>query len=67
MEEARNSPNKLVIQGTESGVELFLDGKKLNQVFSFRLAADEDTIGRASLTVEMAVELVTNAIPSKSS
>ena len=57
MDKARNSLNKLVIQGTESGIELFLDGNRLDHVFSFHLDADEDTIGHACLTVEMAVEL----------
>lgn len=53
------NPNKLTIQGTSNGVELFLDENKLRNVYSFELAADAENVGTAILTVTLRVRLCT--------
>lgn len=54
-------PSKLTIQGTLNGEELFLDEKKLKNVYSFKLVADEaERPGYAVLTVELRVRLKEN-------
>ena len=51
------SPSKLTIQGTLNGVEIFLDEKRLKNVCTFELSADEEDAGYAILTVVLRVRL----------
>ena len=50
-------PSKFTIQGTLNGEELFLDEKKLKNVYSFKLANETECPGYAILTVELRVRL----------
>ena len=49
--------NKLTIQGTLNGAELFLNEKKLEDVLSFELAADAKDSGYAILKMTLRVKL----------